>query len=250
MNFNYHSALHQGLIVIEHDFFIYSEPISGCMSYTKLTMVPEGLQNIIFTAFHSNALGGHLNTYRTLHCIWRRYYWPAMFTYIKCMCTACPGCAMSNPTKSKSSKLAYNFPVKAPFMVLHVDVYMARSHTGFEGSDMYLVTCCGMCTFGALEPVSGANATTFALAIMKIQLCYGFFHTIVLDKDEKFYGVCRKALDLLKINCRVLSGDNHNPMLVECLCRYFNKGLTIMGASCTCTPTPPHLCLELLPGAR
>jgi hypothetical protein len=66
-----------------------------------------------------------------------------------------------------------------------------------------------------LEPVSGANATTFASAIMKIQMRYGFCHTIVLDKDSKFFGVCREALDLLKINCHVLSGDNHNPMLVE-----------------------------------
>jgi hypothetical protein len=32
----------------------------------------------------------------------------------------------------------------------------------------------------------------------------------------------------LKINCHVLSGNNHNPMLVERPCRYFNKGLTIM----------------------
>jgi hypothetical protein len=31
-----------------------------------------------------------------------------------------------------------------------------------------------------------------------------------------------------KINCHVLSGINHNPMLVERLCFYFNKGLTIM----------------------
>jgi hypothetical protein len=57
-------------------------------------------------------------------------------------------------------------------------------------------------------------------------------HTIVLDKDKKFYGVCCKALDLLKINCHVLSWDNHNPMLVERLCRYFNKGLTIMCNEC------------------
>jgi hypothetical protein len=69
---------------------------------------------------------------------------------------------------------------------------------------------------------------TLASAIMKIQLRYGFCHTIVLDKDKKFYGVCREALDLLKINCRVLLGDNHNLMLVARLCQYFNKGLTIM----------------------
>ena len=85
-----------------------------------------------------------------------------------------------------------------------------------------------MCSFGALEPVTGANATMFASAIMKIQLRYRFCHTIVLEKDSKFFGVCCEALDLLKINCQILSGDNHNPMLVKQICRYFNKGLTIM----------------------
>jgi hypothetical protein len=51
---------------------------------------------------------------------------------------------------------------------------------------------------------------TFASAIMKIQLHYEFCHTIVFDKDSKFYGVCCEALDLLHINCHVLSGNNHN----------------------------------------
>ncbi len=138
-----------------------------------------------------------------------------MFTYEKKMCAACPGCALANPMKAKSSELACSFPIEAPFLVLHVDGYMAGWHAGFEGSETYLVACCGMCTFGALEPVTGANATTFASAMMKIQLCYGFCHTILLDKDLKFFGICREALDLLKINCYILSGNNHNPMLVE-----------------------------------
>ena len=97
-------------------------------------------------------------------------------------------------------------------MVLHVDAYMAGRHSGFEASETYLVACCGMCTFGALEHVSDANATTFASAIMTIQLCDGLCHTIVLNKDSKFFGVCCEALDLLKIHCHILSGENHNPM--------------------------------------
>ena len=68
----------------------------------------------------------------------------------------------------------------------------------------------------------------FASAIMKILLCYGFCHTVVLDKDSKFFGVCREAIDLLKINCHILSSANHNPMIVERVNRYLNKGLTIM----------------------
>jgi hypothetical protein len=134
--------------------------------------------------------------------------------------------------QSKSSELVYGFPIEAPFLVLHVDAYMAGRHSGFEGSETYLIACCGMCTLGALEPVTGTNATTFASAIMKIQLRYGFCHTIVLDKDSKKIGVCREAVDLLEINCHVLLGNNHNPMLVERIFWFFNKGLTIMCNEC------------------
>jgi hypothetical protein len=151
-----------------------------------------------------------------------------MYSYIKRMCSACPGCALANPTKGRSCELVYNFLIEAPFLVLHVDTYSAGAHPGFEGSDVYLIACCGMCTFGALEPIASPNATMFALAIMKIQLRYGLCHTIVLDKDSKFLGAFCESLDLLQINCHVLSGDNHNPMLVERLCRYLNKGLRIM----------------------
>jgi hypothetical protein len=63
---------------------------------------------------------------------------------------------------------------------------------------------------------------------MKIQLWFGFCHTIVLDKDSKFFGVFKEAVNLLQINRHVLSGNNHNPMLVERVNRYLNKGLKIM----------------------
>ena len=59
-------------------------------------------------------------------------------------------------------------------------------------------------------------------------LRYRFSHTVVLDKDTKFFDVCREAVDLLQINCHVLSGDNHDPMLVKRINRYLNSGLKIM----------------------
>ncbi len=139
------------------------------------------------------------------------------------MCTACPGCALSNPTRSQSSELLYNFPIEAPMKVIHIDGYAAGKQQGFEGSELYLVACCGMCTFAAVEPISNASAKTFASAIMKIMLRYGLSHTVVLDKDSKFLGVCRESLDLLHINCHILSGGNHNPMLVERVNRYLSS---------------------------
>jgi hypothetical protein len=85
-----------------------------------------------------------------------------------------------------------------------------------------------MTGFAAMEPIKHATSQTFASAVMKIQLQYGLCHTIVLDKDSKFFGAFREACDLLQINRHVLSGGNHNPMLVEHVNRYLNKGLKVM----------------------
>ena len=79
-----------------------------------------------------------------------------------------------------------------------------------------------------MEPISHVSATTFASAIMKIILCFGFYNMVVLDKVEKFFGVCSEALDLLQIHKHVLSSANHHPMLVERVNRYLPKGLKIM----------------------
>ena len=38
----------------------------------------------------------------------------------------------------------------------------------------------------------------------------------------------KDSLGLLNINYHVLSGDNHNPVLVECVNQYLNAGLCIM----------------------
>jgi hypothetical protein len=43
------------------------------LSYTHLQLVPSEFYNIIFIAFHSNAIGGRFNTYRTLHHICLRF---------------------------------------------------------------------------------------------------------------------------------------------------------------------------------
>jgi hypothetical protein len=131
-------------------------------------------------------------------------------------------------TSDESSKLVYNFPIKAPFLVLFVNAYSAGKHSSFDGFDTYLFACCGMTSFASMEPIQHANSKNFAWAIMRTQLRYDFCNTIVLDKDSKFYSVCQEALNLLQINCHVLSGDNHNPMMVDRINRYLTKGLKIM----------------------
>ncbi len=81
INYNYHSALRKLLIMMEVGFLVYQKPISGEGSYTHLQLVPKEFYNILFIAFHSNPVGGHLNAYRTLHHIRLRFYWPGMFRH-------------------------------------------------------------------------------------------------------------------------------------------------------------------------
>jgi hypothetical protein len=134
VNHNYCRPLRQSLISVENDMLIMKEPIGGTSSYTRLQLVPQELSNLLFIAFHTNAMGGHQNAYRTLHRLRLRFYWPGMYAFVKRMCQACPGCALANPTRSKSSELIYNFPIKAPFLVMHFNAYTAGNHAGFEGS--------------------------------------------------------------------------------------------------------------------
>jgi hypothetical protein len=82
--------------------------------------------------------------------------------------------------------------------------------------------------FATMEPINNANLTTYIAAIMKIIFQFEFCHTCVLDKDSKFFGICHEALDLLQINCHILSSGNHNPMLSKWLNWYLNEGLRIM----------------------
>jgi len=125
VNYNYRGQLCQSLIILENDMLFLREPIIGTSLYMRLQLVPSELKNIIFIAFHTNPIGGHLNAYRTFHRLRLRFYWPGMYSYVKRMCQACPGCTLANPTRGKSSELVYNFPIEAPFLVMYFDAYSA-----------------------------------------------------------------------------------------------------------------------------
>ena len=62
---------------------------------------------------------------------------------------------------------------------------------------------------------------------MTIWLRFGFSHTIVARKASVYLNVCAETADLLGINIHVLSRENHDPMIVECINRFLNSCLTI-----------------------
>lgn len=114
-------------------------------------------------------------------------------------------------------------------MVLHVDGYEAGAIKNFEGDSVYLIACCGMTSFGLMEPIRSKDTKGFAAALMRILLHFGLCHTLVIDKASVFFSVFRQVVDLLKINAHTLSGENHDAMLVlEHLNWFLNKGLKVL----------------------
>ncbi len=93
-----------------------------------------------------------------------------------------------------------------------------------------------MTGFAYCKSVTTANALSFAAAIMKIQLRYGIAHTLVVDKDSKFYGTFKDTASLLKMNLHTLSGGNHDAMLVERINWFLNKTLKIFCNECDSIP--------------
>ena len=110
---------------------------------------------------------------------------------------------------------------------LHIDGYSVGSNYNYAGDKGFLIAACGMCTFAVAEPVSEPSSTTYAQALSMIMLRFGLAHTIVLDKDSKFYATFKQTCELLQINVHTVSSENHNPMIVERVNRYLNKGLKI-----------------------
>ena len=84
-----------------------------------------------------------------------------------------------------------------------------------------------MSTIAVAAPVTNTSAMVYAQVVLMIMLRFGLDHTIILDADKKFYNTFRQMCELLRLNVHTISGENHNPMLVERANLYLNKGLKI-----------------------
>ncbi len=173
-----------------------------------------------------------MNAFRTILQIRLQFLWPKCYTNCKEMTKACPGCAFSNPTHSRSADFVKIFLTTAPMLVLIVDIYKVGSHQSSGSKTNHLIAACAMTGFVCCESVTTDNMLSFAKAIMKIQLRLGITHTLVVDKDSKFYGTFKDTASLLKMNLHTLSSGNHDVMLVEQSNWFLNMTLKIFCNEC------------------
>ena len=71
---------------------------------------------------------------------------------------------------------------------------------------------------------------------MNIIFQHGFCHTLVIDADNKFWGIFKQTMSMLKFNVHWASSNNHDSILVKGFNLFFNKGLImILCAECSTT---------------
>jgi hypothetical protein len=103
------------------------------------------------------------------------------------MCNACPGCALANPTKSKSSKLVYSVLIKVPFLVLFINAYSAGKHSSFDDLEVYLIACCSMTGFASMEPIQHAKPKPF-IGYYKDPIALQFLSHGHFEQGQHFLG--------------------------------------------------------------
>ena len=65
----YRQLARQGAFSVRDGILYMKEIFQNNTNFVELRIVPTSLINKIFVAFHSNPVSGHLNAYRTYHCI-------------------------------------------------------------------------------------------------------------------------------------------------------------------------------------
>ena len=87
--------------------------------------------------------------------------------------------------------------------------------------------------FWHLQTHSGTKRICICFSTYEYLAALLISHTIVVENDSKFLGVFAHTAALLNTNIHVLSGENHDPMIVERIWRFLNSCLTIFATRAT-----------------
>jgi hypothetical protein len=152
---------------------------------------------------------------------------PGLHIYRKKVISSYTGCLLENATISPAKESMYSFPIDNAMPFLHINGYSVGTNLNFALDKTFFIATCGMCTFFVAKPVAELSVNIYAQALLMIILRFDITHTIVLDVDKKLNNTYHQMCKLLDPNIHTNIGGNHDPMLVECVDNYLNKGLQI-----------------------
>ena len=124
------------------------------------------LWNIMFIAYHANPIGAHIIHYATYHRFFLQYLWPQLYSCMKSMISKCTGYRLVHLAHRPSSEIVYHFPVEAPFLVMHIDIYVVGRHQSFQCCHYDLIISDQMTEISIAVSLHEANGSSIATTFM------------------------------------------------------------------------------------
>jgi Integrase zinc binding domain len=202
-------------------------------------VVPIGLQQAIYTAYHATPLAGHVGFYKTYWRIAARYYWPSMYSDVPKAVLECGHCILGSNTSHQAQQiLGFLLMDDEPFDIIAIDIWIPGA-TKAKGAfiedkamigQAALTSLCnltGFATVGFLDTLEGRKVTKVLMS--QILLPNGLPKLVLLDADSLFKQDLIVLLDELGVGFHVVSAEQHEGILCERFHRYLNKVQRLQG---------------------
>jgi hypothetical protein len=181
-------------------------------------VVPLGLRQVVYTAYHAIPMAGHVGVYKTYWRIAARYYWPGMNADIKKAVTECGHCILGNNVSHQAQQILGALSFDEPFDVIAIDLWMPGvtfNKGSFIGDrtkvrNASLTSLCnltGFASIGYVDSLEGESITRVLMA--QIVLPNGIPKLVLLDADSLFKNDLVRLLDDMGLPFHVVSAEQH-----------------------------------------
>ena len=227
--------IHEGLLV--H----LDLPKQAKAQHIFTRVVPPALRQLVFAAYHSSPLAGHMGLAKTYHRIATRYWWPTMATDIRRMTLGCAHCRAVNAANHEAQQILKSLSTEQPFDIIFLDVWspgkvppVKPTSASVSSAASAVLTClCGMTAFAAGAPLASTTSEEAAkTAFQHFFVTRGLPRLIIIDQGSEFAGYLIAMCRLLAIEYYPVTKENHKAILNERFHRYLNKVQRLHALDC------------------
>jgi hypothetical protein len=239
INKRYYLLWSRGQLEVEDDVLYQLEhPKAMVIRQLRRRVVPAGLRQLIYTAFHSTPMAGHTGHYKTYWRIAARYWWPSMYEDVRKAVTECGHCILGNNVSHQAQQILGSLTTDEPFDIIAMDIWIPGV-TDVKGAYIQdrsnirqgtLTSLCNMTAFASVGYLENLEGNIISAVMMsQIIMPNGLPKLVLLDDDSLFKLDLIALLDDMGIAYHVVSAEQHEGILCERFHRYMNKVQRLMG---------------------
>jgi len=146
-----------------------------------------------------------MGCYKTLYHLCIRFFWPKLCTFVETFVAQCPHCVLINSHCCTASKLMHSWPLDAPFLIVHIDLWSPGDILDSDGNLYLMNLMCNMTQFIIITPCTDIHVHHLAHVFMQeVLLKVGFCAMVVMDNGNNFKELFRFMCETLNIHFHCL----------------------------------------------